>query len=292
VNTFKYKYSILKYKHSAILGESINIGVLFYFPTNDKFIFRYSKNLKRIKSIYDLNSEKIIKHYLTQIDRFLSNSSSRIKDDEIEFEKFDFDTFIRKHIIPKDDSSIQFSQSRNSKTRNHNFENTANKIATNYLLENFIEKSKIENRESIISNNFYNNITNSFSKAKLESLTSQKKLIKNYNVVNENGHEYHFDYAWQNGSLNLVKPFNLDLKRSYDLMNKAYKSFGLFTDLEVEAERDNLRYDLIVSKPTRQDLFNDFDHSIKLLNKIKNVEIVLEDEIENYSKRAVNALLK
>ncbi len=48
-----YTYCLLKYKHSPFLDESVNIGVLIYFGDSQRFSFKYSKNLSRIKSIYN-----------------------------------------------------------------------------------------------------------------------------------------------------------------------------------------------------------------------------------------------
>ena len=90
----KYTYSILKYQHSALLGESLNIGVLIYFPFEDKFVFKYSRNLSRVKAVYEVVSEKTIKHYLFQIE----NSIKNLRTNEFSFfdkDKFDyFDLFI------------------------------------------------------------------------------------------------------------------------------------------------------------------------------------------------------
>ena len=61
---FFYTYSVLKYKHSALLDESINVGLIIYFYSTKSFVFKFSKNLSRIKSIYDNVPDRVIKHYL------------------------------------------------------------------------------------------------------------------------------------------------------------------------------------------------------------------------------------
>ena len=48
----KLIYSVLQYKHSALLNEAINVGVLFYFPEDTKKLyFRYATP-DRIRAIY------------------------------------------------------------------------------------------------------------------------------------------------------------------------------------------------------------------------------------------------
>jgi hypothetical protein len=111
-------------------------------------------------------------------------------------------------------------------------------------------------------------------------------------LTNETGNEFKFDYAWQNGTLNLVKPISFDLKESKSIADKAYKNLGQFIDLENEAEENNLRYDLIIGRPSSKSLYKDYDHAISLLEKIKHASIIEEDKIKQYSLKAIKAITK
>ncbi len=151
----KYTYSILKYQHSALLGESLNIGVIIFFPTEDKIIFKYSKNLTRIKAVYDVVSERTIKHYLSQIE----NSVRELTTNEFNFfdkDKFEyFDLFIDKFILPRDGSVLQFSKSKQS-FNNNGIEYTTNYLANRFLLEK--EKSIAGGavyKEPLLTKKFY-----------------------------------------------------------------------------------------------------------------------------------------
>ena len=111
-------------------------------------------------------------------------------------------------------------------------------------------------------------------------------------MENETGNVFNFDYAWQNGTLNLVKPISFDLKESKSIADKAYKNLGQFIDLENNAKNKNLRFDFILGKPSSKFLFKEYDHAVKLLEKIKFSEIIDEDEIEQYAKRTKSELMK
>ena len=76
------------------------------------------------------------------------------------------------------------------------------------------------------------------------------------------------------------------------IANKAHKNFGQFYDLQEEAEKNKLCYDLIIGKPTNKNLFKDFDHAINLLQKIKNSRIIDEDNLVEYSKNVIAAIAK
>ena len=284
----KYIYSTLKYQHSALLGESLNIGVLIYFPFEDKIVFKYSKNLGRIKAIYDVISEKTIKHYLSQIESTVKNFSD-YKSPFFDIDKDNFfDLFIEKNILPKDGSVLQFAESKQAFLNSRTIEETIAYLSNRFIFE--VQKSHSFNnslKEPQLTKKFYGYL----SDLDFEKINStDERFHKDYIVVNETGNEFNFEYAWQNGTLNLVKAISFDLKEARGLADKAYKNFGLFTDLKNEAIANNLRCDLLIGKPVSKDLYRDFDHAINLLRTLEKVDIIFEDEIENYSKIAIKAL--
>lgn len=290
MNEKKYIYSILKYQHSALLGESLNIGVLIYFPTEDKIVFKYSKNLTRVKAIYELLSEKTIKHYLAQIEHSVhtvaTSEWSFFEDEKYHF----FDDFIEKNLLPRDGSVLQFGKSKKAFLHTSSAEETVTYLTNRFIFETHKDPgSSTIIKEPQLTKKFYGFLSH-LNFEKINAI--EDKFYKNYKVVNETGNEFNFDYAWQNGSLNLVKPLSFDLKEAKGIADKAYKNYGLFTDLKSEAEINKLRYDLLVARPSDRNLFREFDHAINLLSNLQKVDIIFEEEIENYSNKAFKALTK
>lgn len=280
-----YKYCVLKYKHSPFLDESINIGLLIFFSNVGKFSFSYSKNLSRIKFIYDNVPERTIKEYLKQIDKRLEILS--LKNDVFhKLEIDDLSSFISKYILPFDGSVLQFSNYKTDYQQDFKNDFIEEILLNKYFIKD-IKHHFNQPKEPELLHQFYNNLRgldfNLINKDK-------KRFFVDYTVTNENGNEFKFDYAWQNGSLNLVKPISFDLKESKSIAEKAYKNLGQFIDLENEAKNNNLRYDLIIGRPKFKSLFKDYDHAISLLDKIKYARIIEENEIDNYSLKAIKAI--
>lgn len=288
MNQKTYTYSILKYRHSQLLDEQLNVGLIVYFPDINKFAFEHSSNLKRVKAIYENVSDKVILHYLKQIDKrieFLNNRPSLFGDYDIEEH---FSQFIHKELIASDASTLQFTKAFQGISYNE-----TPKAIIDFLLVSYFSEFKTSLIETTskslrsVSERFFNKIA---AQVDIETLEKEQKLFKKYKVENETGKTYTFDYAWQNGTLNLVRPLNFDLKTGKGIEDKAHKTLGLFIDLENEALKDNLKYDLLVSKPTNKDFYKDYDHALKLLELPKRVELVEETDINAYSKRAIEAL--
>lgn len=278
----KYIYSLLKYKHSAILDESLNVGLLIYFQNDGSFVFEHSKKLSRIKSIYPIVSDKIIKHYLHQISYRLKRFDN-LTDEFIKVElRQSFDYFLSNQILPYDGSSLQFSSSKT----NFQYEKN-NKEIKKHLIDLFLfeEVDNKANKDYLLAKKFYSNIKN-----KIDSI-DPKYFKKDYKVQNSSGVEFNFNYAWKNGSLNLVKPLNFDLSEAKYISDKAHKNYGLIVDLQDKAEQNDLRFDFLVGRPKRKELFKEYDHSIKLLGGLKRIDIIEEEEISRYSNRALDTLL-
>ncbi|MHA3787472.1 DUF3037 domain-containing protein [Flavobacterium hauense] len=280
-----YKYSILKYSHSPFLDESINIGLLIYFNNNSKFSFYYSKNLSRIKCIYNNVPEKVVKEYLKHIDKRLK--SFDIRNDIFQSIEIDnLNDFLTKYILPKDGYLLRFSECKTNSQ--YDFENDF--IEETLLKNHFIDDLKLNSnlpKEPELAEKFFKNIK---SLDLNEINRSQKRFYKDFILKNDTGNEFKFDYAWQNGTLNLVKPISFDLKESKSIADKAYRNLGQFIDLENEAEKKNLRYDLILGKPSSKSLFKEYDHAVHLLEKIKHASLIEEDKIQQYSLKAIKAI--
>lgn len=280
-----YTYCILKYKHSPYLDESINIGVLIYFEDTQRFLFKYSKTLNRVKSIYDNVPEKTVKEYIRQIDKHL-NIYQNTLDSIFPLNDLNLKSFLTRHILPNDSTVLQFSHFKTESLRGFS-EDFIEKI----ILDNvFIDDIKVQNHQSqepkIISK-----LLSSLKESGLNEYRHKtNRFQEDYVLTNETGNEFKFDIAWQNGTLNLVKPIGFDLKEGIGIANKAHKNFGQFYDLQIEAEKNNLCYDLILGKPTNKNLFKDYDHAVKLLLNIKNSRLIDADDLNEYSKKVIKAI--
>lgn len=280
----KYIYSLLKYKHSPLLGESLNLGLLVYFTNENRLHFLYSKNLSRVKSVYSNIPEKIIRNYLREIGNkieLLNNKIDELFINEIENR---FELFVNDYILPRDESSLQFDD----KVVGFQYSNSNNKIVK-YLRDLFLHVDPIHkvDKEYEIGIRFYRAVK---QYVKEVGKSDSPNFYKDYKVKNTTGVEFNFKYAWQNGSLNLVKPLNFDLSESRHIASKAHQNYGLFVDLKNVADERNLRYDLIIGEPTKKGLVKEFDHALNLLGNLEKVHLISENGLEKYTQKLIRSI--
>ena len=284
-----YIYNVLQYKHSEFSEEAVNIGVLLYWPRTNSFIFKYSKNLSRIKNLYKNFSEKIILEYLKIIEtKCFKISNSKITLFSLD-SIFEYEEFLGTQFLLDNNNSLQFTKSIKSINYFDNPDDVIFSLIDRYFIHNDISRDVKVQKEAVVLRNF-NDTLERLGISTIDNI--EKKYIKNKIVTNETGNKIKFDIAWKNGSLNLIKPINFDLNDQKTIADKAYKNYGLFTDLGNEALENNYRYDLMVLRPQNSIFYKDYDHALKLLNNLNRVKVVEEDGFQTYAQDAYTKLTK
>lgn len=283
MNEFNYKYSVLQYKHSAVLGESLNIGLLIYFEQNNSLFFTHSSRLARLKSVYENVSEKSIKYYLKQIKSNVFKLESSIDNFFISELDNSFESFISNYILPGDGSALQFSKIRNNFQYDKSNKQIIDYLVSTYLIETTESRA---NKDYALAQKFYENI-----KKELGGVINPDLFQKNYKLKNDSGVEFRFNYAWQNKHWHLVKPLNFDLADAKNISEKTHRNIGLVIDLEEKARDKDLKFDFLVGKPTNRELYREYEHSLYLLERFEYSNIIEEDNIKNYSRDAINSII-
>lgn len=286
-----FTYCLLQYRHSQLLGEILNIGLLVYFPEFKKLEFIYPEKLIRLKFAYPDVPEKTIKAYFKYFEQ-------RVEELNLNPEIFsDYDLnkslelFINKELIPSDSSALQFGNYRTSVLYTTDLGHIKNQLYNLYFSV-FQSQDNVSRRidESILLLKY---------KKLLKEYTHQDKAIQetskfhyDYSIEPDKTTKITFDVAWQeNNQLHLVKPVSFDLKRLDTINKKAYQYYGQFIHLQSFAETNSYLFDVILAKPKSKALFTAYDKAIKLLQEPKRVNLIEFDELKSYSKATVESAL-
>lgn len=269
MNFIDYSYCLLKYKHTPVIDESLNLGVLCYVKNSHRFYFKSVKNLTRVKQAYHNVPEKTLKEMIS----IVSNKVEKLNRYGADMFTLldDFKEFIYDEFIGYDSTIIQFDRFETTTAYNLNEVELVNILCDNFIVENYRENS-FKAKEPLLIKKVFN---------KIEDLSDFKENYFFYDyldIKNSLGTKIPFDFAWQNGTLNLVKAISFDLKEENSIIEKAYKNFGQFVDLNDY----QYRFDALLAKPSQKKLFKTYDNVIELFNKYEYIKVVEEDEIDNY----------
>ena len=126
---------------------------------------------------------------------------------------------------------------------------------------------------------FYDKVKNFVREDKF---SKNPNFYKNYKIENEIGTEFNFDFAWQNGNLNLIKTLDLNVSKPNIISKRSYENFGLLFDLKETAKERNYNFDFLVSEPKEKTLHREYDHSIKLISNLPYANVIEENEFSKY----------
>jgi hypothetical protein len=264
------------------LGEAINIGVLFYFPDTHHLEFSYGNNT-RVKSIYNDFDATLFNSLINTIKAKLKSQNDLFRSNDLDA---DLKEYINNYVLAETESSLQFSDPIITKNTFSNF-NDAIKFYSSKLLPGIItgNPSIIRYNDSFIIKTFAGYL---FKKNKEEI---ERKLKKNFEIKDK-GFNWKFNFAWQFESLNLVKPVAFDLNDELDIQSKSAQLLGYLSIFKNYAQRNDCRFDLLVSEPRERSLYDAYDNVLNLLYKFEVPKrIIKQDSWENYSKETIAALL-
>lgn len=276
----EFKFSVLKYVHSRVLQEELIVGVLFYFPHKSRFEFKFPEKLGRLKGLYTNFSESLIKSYLKTFDEKAKEINKYYISQNID----NLDSFIEKEFLLKDSTALEFSKTKAGFLYTENLEQITNDILSIYLSNYFSEQKTTErHNERFLLKKIKDNFI-SFN------INPEKYLIKDKIIEAENGY-VKVEYAWQNGSTNLIKPISFDFSDPSQINKTALLNYGYLNFLKNKAQEDNLRFDLFVSRPIEKGLFQAYEKALKVLDSTETPKKIIEEDcIEKYTLEAANYL--
>jgi hypothetical protein len=269
-----FKYSILRYRPSYLLEEQVNIGVLFFFLEDKKAVFIHPSKLRRITQFYPDGNLSTIRKYLAAFNQKVNklNISSDIES---------FDSFIESNLLLKDASNLYFST-----VKSNQYIDIAKTIEYYYRLYFSVYKGKTQR---VKKDETY--LKKAFKKQLEEKLKGDKQrlaLFRPKPSVKNTISNTEFDLGWQNGTTNLVKFLSFDLMDKGNFQEKSFRWYGELNQLKTTAEEQNLKVDLVLTKPQEKTLFEHYDNAIKVLEDIQTPKKIIEEhQLNNYIESAI-----
>lgn len=275
----QFTYSVLQYKHDLILGEALNVGILFYFPYLNKFEFVKGDGY-RAKAIYPDFDNSIFNSYLKSI-------TEKVKKDVDAFNasinRNDFSKYIHQHILAEDAAGLIFKEPVTINIGNGNINQIVNQYSKLLLPGIITEKAAIvKHNEHFILKTFNGYF---FSQNKL----LEKKFKKNQ-VITTKHFTIKFDLSWKKETSNFIKPLSFDLSDEISIQHKAAVIYSQLVDLTEYAKHNKARFDILIAKP-QNGLSKEFENALDFIssaNVPKN--LITEDKWIVYKEETIEAL--
>lgn len=286
----QFSYVFLKYVHSLRLNESINIGMLFLFPDQDRIIFKFPSKLKRLGSFYNDFDEEIVKDNFRLVAEKVNSIDNGGKVFREKFTQQSLKDFIYNDVLIDDQSALQVSDEKIGIAYHSDVEKMASDIFESYFVYyiDHVTIAELVPKDDSDSENTTDNILaerfEGLLVAKNENVLAKiSKKVPYISVSTDTS--IVFDYKWVNGIDNLIKTISLDLRTKHQIEQKALAFRGKVHVLEFDKVlRESAMLNLIVAGPQNLKLDKSYHSALAILqNSTANIRIVSENELPSYS---------
>ncbi len=272
-------YSILKYTHSKLIGEELNVGILFVFPEDGHVEFVYPSSIQRIKKTYPNVSIELLKSYLHSFKVKAPKMVSSLKN-----YVFGYDELINEQFLVTDGSSLQFTNFSHALSVN-SIEYTKKMYFDLYLDSYEVAHSEVKHKSDKLIVNECKKIIIGKRPEIEKALHVAKQPLANDKVV------FKYDLSWQNGTHNLIKGVTFDLSEEEGIVNKALLIQNQLNYLSNIINERKSRIDLLLIKPQVPSFLDSYNYAKQILeNTDANKSVIEESQIERYTDDVVKEI--
>lgn len=260
--TQHYTYAILRYRHDAMIGESLNVGVALFSQHLGRFEYRFTTKFSRLKAAFPTldgdayrNTISAISRGLKQFEGFspsmVSPSANGVRE-------------IVEQVLRQDDSSFHWSEIGEGVSLDIEDE-------IEYLFRRFVTWHEEVNPSRRTDSDIWRPVREALRKKKLSRHFTTTTIVSASTHV-----DVKFQNAWKNGRWHVFQPLSLDLKTEDGIQDKVMKWSGYL--LNLQDQKNEFKPYFLLGKPTSQKLESVYEEMIQVLEKSPCDPVVYTEE--------------
>ena len=225
--TVKYEYQILRYRHNAVSGEFVNIGIVFLDAENRFLRARVTEKYRRISLFFGHVSGKFLLTAIKQMEKAFNKIGNDWATDS-NFKRPNSLNDITVSVLPLNDNGLFFSDVLKGW---HLDSQQAFNDTYDRLIGQYSDETSEQRHDDAFA---WKKIYKQFFDA--QDVTKQ---LTEHNVKTESD-VIEFDHAAKNGIWHCFQPISFDLKKTGDIKEKIYRWSGIVNELKSADEPLNL----------------------------------------------------
>lgn len=263
-----YTYTVLRYRHDAVAGECVNVGVVMHSAQKGFLESKLSFKYGRLHQVFPDLDSAAFRESLHAIERGVRKLAKRERGDMLA--KLASADSISYNVLHQDDSSFLWSSVGSGVAADLDAE--LEKLFKRFVTWHEQEKSAKRSDEDVW-------------KPVRERLVSHQladRLEKK--VVSSDRTSVEFDHTWRNGALHCYQPLSLDLASKESIQDKVARWSGHLFHLRTAAE--DFKTYFIVGRPSDPKLQPAYAAAIAALkDSPKDPEVYEESQVDEFVKR-------
>lgn len=256
-----YTYTVLRYVHDLTSGEFVNVGVALH-ASQPRYLSAICRTTYgRLNKVFPGMNAEHFKALMRHIQNSFEAQGERLSS-ELPLSLPSSMLEIAQSVLPKDDSSLQWSPVGSGRTDDpaQTLEKLFNRMVMRY-----------EERQAS-SSRTDEDVWRHFKRDLEERQILQHFQPKTISVQDD---EVEFQHSWKNGKWHCLEPISFDLAAADSIKDKAHRWLGQLASVQNAA--DPFKVYLLVGAPQQEELQPAFQSAVSILRKIPvDKEIVLE----------------
>ena len=275
-------FNLLKYIHSPFLGEEVNVGILLYFPEQERMEFRFPESSRRLVLLYPDFSARQLRAYQESFSKRVARTNAELK----AAPSLDqYSAFLTRELLPADATVLQFGPL--TKAVAHLDDPAA--VADQYY-ELYFGAVAAPVRSRRKDESF---LLSRFRRLLADTDPAAVKLVRRDVEVVAPKTSVKFDMVWQNGTLNHIKALSFDLTSRAEINHKSVFCHGWLDLLAEVAQSEKYSFDLLVAPPSQQELWGEYEKALHILTDTAAPVRIIEEgkPLLEYTEAAARYLL-
>lgn len=275
-------YSILRYRHGLILGETLNAGILFFDPKSRQFSFEKGE-LKRVAASYPNLQLNFLKNFIGVLEQNIKKVNGVFT---YQVDSTELGRFVSKELLFSDAAGLTFDAIEEIPlSEKSTFEHTKD-----YLIQLFLvgKGTSISNRKKRNEEYILEEVNRILKDRDTDFLS---KIERNRTVQTELVN-FTFDFYWKSSDSHFAKAISLDLEQAAFLQNKALQIYGALEQLKSNRSFLNSlsTIDVLLTKPHSKSLFKEFDKAVQIIDSIALPhQIWFEESWKGYAEELIDS---
>ena len=269
-NQYAYTYTVLRYVHDVTSGEFVNVGVALHAPQAHYLSALCRTTYGRLNKVFPGVNAEHFKALMRHIQNSFEERGERLSS-ELQLTSPSGVIEIAQSVLPKDDSSLQWSPSGSGRTDDpaQALEKLFNRMVMRYE-----DKQTSSNRTD-------DDVWRHFKKDLEGQRILQYFQPKTISVQDD---EIEFQHSWKNGKWHCLEPISFDMATADSIRDKAHRWMGQLAS--VQGAADAFKVYLLVGAPQQESLQPAFLRAMSMLQRIPGEkEIVLEKDAPGLAAR-------
>lgn len=257
-----YTYTVLKYVHDIVSGESLNVGIVLHSDSGRFLKSRTRSTYRRIKEVFPDLDSRVFRTSMKSIERAIAHLAQKLPEAPTDA------LGLARSVMVTDESALQWSVVGSGVTTD--LEGTLDKLYARFVTR---YDTKIIARRT--DEDVWRPVRDKLTQRGVDVPFEEK-------VITGNTDEISFKHAWKNGRWHAYQPVSLDLADAEGIKDKARRWRG-HLDAVADGHSEDLKIYFIVGAPQDSSLLPAFDGAVGILrNGSFDPEVFEEAQVDDF----------